>query len=95
MVEFSKQERTRGLSILSAAYNGANLRFRAVQMTAWSFVIGVLPLAFAHGAGSGAMKAIGICTMSGMLAATFVGIVFVPALYAVFQRLRERVTRGR
>ena len=91
MVEFSKQERARGLSILTAAYNGANLRFRAVQMTAWSFVIGVLPLAFAHGAGSGAMKAIGICTMSGMLFATFVGIVFVPALYAVFQRMREFV----
>ena len=95
MVEFSKQERERDKSVLTAAYNGANLRFRAVQMTAWSFVIGVLPLAFAHGAGSGAMKAIGICTMSGMLAATFVGIVFVPALYAVFQRLRERFTRAR
>ncbi len=91
MVEFSKQERERGMSILTSAYNGANLRFRAVQMTAWSFVIGVLPLAFATGAGSGAMKAIGVCTMSGMLAATFVGIIFVPALYAVFQRLRELV----
>ena len=95
MVEFSKQERARGLSILTSAYNGANLRFRAVQMTAWSFIIGVLPLAFAAGAGAGAMKAIGICTMSGMLLATFVGIVFVPALYAVFQRLRERFTKRR
>ena len=91
MVEFSKQERARGLSILTSAYNGANLRFRAVQMTAWSFIIGVLPLVFGHSAGAGAMRAIGICTMGGMLAATFVGIVFVPALYALFQRMRERV----
>ena len=92
MVEFAKQERAAGKSIVEAAYNGANLRYRAVLMTAWSFIIGVLPLVFASSAGAGAMHGIGICTMSGMLAATFVGIVFVPALYALFQRLRERVT---
>ena len=62
-----------------------------MTVTAWSFIIGVLPLVFAHSAGAGAMCAIGICTMGGMLAATFVGIIFVPALYALFQRLRERV----
>ena len=61
-------------------------------MTAWSFVIGVLPLVLARSAGAGAMRSIGVCTMSGMLAATLVGIVFVPALYAFFQRLRERVS---
>ena len=89
MVEFSKQERESGKPVVEAAMNGANLRFRAVMMTAWSFVIGVLPLAFATGAGSGAMRAIGVCTMSGMLAATFVGIIFVPSIYAAIQRLRE------
>ena len=91
MVEFSKQDHEAGRKINVAAMNGANLRYRAVLMTAWSFIIGVLPLVFAHSAGAGAMRAIGICTMGGMLAATFVGIVFVPALYALFQRLRERV----
>ena len=91
MVEFSKQDHEAGRKISVAALNGANLRYRAVLMTAWSFIIGVLPLVFAHSAGAGAMRAIGICTMGGMLAATFVGIVFVPALYALFQRMRERV----
>ena len=93
MVEFSKQERESGLPVTEAAVRGADLRFRAVMMTAWSFIIGVLPLVFASGAGAGAMKAIGICTCSGMLAATFVGIVFVPSLYAVFQRFRDFVKR--
>ena len=92
MVEFSKQERARGVPVSESAMNGASLRFRAVMMTAWSFIIGVLPLAFAKGAGSGAMRSIGICTMCGMLLSTFVGIVFVPALYALFQRMREKVT---
>ena len=92
MVEFSKQERESGKGIFEAAISGADLRYRAVMMTAWSFVIGVLPLVFAVGAGSGAMKAIGICTFSGMLFASVVGIVFVPALYSLFQRLREKIS---
>ena len=90
MVEFSKQDHAAGRPIAVAALNGAKLRYRAVLMTAWSFIIGVLPLAFARSAGSGAMRSIGICTLGGMLASTLVGIVFVPALYALFQRLRER-----
>ncbi|MDO5317525.1 MAG: efflux RND transporter permease subunit [bacterium] len=90
MVEFSKQEREQGgLSIVEAAMRGADLRYRAVQMTAWSFLCGVLPLVLATGAGAGSQKAIGITTFSGMLAATFLGIIFTPALYALFQRIRE------
>ena len=80
-----------GKSVTEAAINSGNLRFRAVMMTAWSFIFGVMPLVFASGAGAAAMKAIGICTCSGMLAATLVGIVFVPPLYAIFQRVREFV----
>ena len=94
MVEFAKQERElANKAIVTSALQGAKLRYRAVMMTAWSFIIGVLPLVFASSAGAGAMRAIGICTMCGMLAATFVGIIFVPALYALFQRLRERVKK--
>jgi multidrug efflux pump subunit AcrB len=89
IVEFSKQERQAGKSIFESAVSGAGLRFRAVQMTAWSFIIGVVPLILAKSAGAASMQAIGICTASGMLAATFVGIIFVPSIYAIFQRLRE------
>jgi len=94
MVEFSKQERAGGADVVHAAMKGANLRYRAVMMTAWSFIIGVLPLVFASGAGAAAMRGIGICTFSGMLASTFFGIVFTPALYAFFERLRSRFVHG-
>lgn len=91
MVEFSKQERDQGRSIFQAAVNGANLRFRAVEMTAWSFLFGVFPLVIASGAGAGSRVAIGVPTFAGMLVATFIGIVLTPALYATFQRFREWV----
>ncbi len=89
MVEFSKQERESGKNVYEAAMNGANLRYRAVLMTAWSFLFGVFPLVIATGAGSGSRRAIGITTFSGMVVATLIGIVFTPALYAAFQRIRE------
>ena len=77
-----------------SAIHGADLRYRAVMMTEWSFIIGVLPHVFARGAGAAAMRGIGICTCSGMLAATLFGIVFVPALYAFFERLRGNGTKN-
>jgi hydrophobe/amphiphile efflux-1 (HAE1) family protein len=93
MVEFSKQEREAGKDVYTAAINGANLRFRAVLMTAWSFLFGVFPLVIATGAGAGSRRAIGISTFSGMLLATIFGIIMTPALYAVFQRMRETIKR--
>lgn len=95
MVEFSKQEREQGKSVTDAAENGARLRYRPVLMTAWSFLFGVFPMAIATGAGSGSRQAIGITTFSGMLAATLIGIIFTPALYAACQRVREWGRRGK
>ena len=91
MVEFSKQEREAGKSIVEAGINGFNMRYRAVLMTAWSFIFGVIPLVFATGAGANSRTAIGVTTGCGMLMATFVGIMLTPGLYSFFQRLREGV----
>ena len=91
MAEFSKQARESGMSIYDAAQSGGRVRYRAVLMTAYSFVIGVFPMVVATGAGAGSRQAIGITTFSGMVLASIVGIVFVPPLYALFQRMREVV----
>jgi len=84
-----------GRCAVDAALRGADLRYRAVMMTAWSFIIGVLPLVFASGAGAAAMRGIGVCTCCGMLAATLFGILFTPALYVLFERLRGNGMKNR
>ena len=89
MVELSKQERDNGMSIYDAAISGMRIRFRSVQMTALSFVIGVAPLVWATGAGAGSRRAIGITTFWGMLVATLIGMMMIPGLYVLFQRMAE------
>ena len=87
IVVFAKVRRDAGLPAAEAAVTAARLRFRAVMMTALSFILGVLPLVFASGAGAVSRTSIGYVVLSGMVAATVVGVVFVPVLYWVVERV--------
>lgn len=92
IVEFSMKERDAGHSIIESAASGARLRFRAVMMTALSFILGVLPLVLATGAGAAGRRSLGTPVFGGMIAAVLVGTLLVPVLYVAIQSLVERVS---
>ncbi len=81
IVEFAAQERERGKTILQAALEAARLRFRPIVMTSLAFILGVLPLALASGAGAAARRSMGTGVFGGMLAATLLGVAFVPLFF--------------
>src|SRR5262249_42899462 len=90
IVEFARRRREEGLSIVEAAMEAGRLRLRPILMTAFAFILGVLPLMFATGAGAASRQSIGTTVFGGMVAATVLSLVFVPVFYAVIEKLRER-----
>ncbi len=90
IVEFAEQLRHRGLSIAEAAVEAARIRLRPILMTSLAFILGVMPLVFASGAGQAARHSVGTAVAGGMLASTFLNLAFIPVLYVVVKSLTER-----
>ncbi|WP_193165919.1 efflux RND transporter permease subunit [Microbulbifer hainanensis] len=94
IVEFACLERDSGKSVLEAAVSATQLRFRAVLMTALSFVLGVIPLLVATGAGAASRISLGLAVFGGMTAAAIFATLLVPVYYALVQSLREKIKGG-
>ncbi|HKZ31783.1 MAG TPA: multidrug efflux RND transporter permease subunit [Vicinamibacteria bacterium] len=95
IVEFAEQLRERGLGIREAALEAARIRLRPILMTSFAFILGVMPLAVATGAGAGARNSVGTSVAGGMLASTLLSIFFIPVLYAVIRSLAPGGLRRR
>ncbi len=89
IIEFAKRRRQEGLDIIAAAAEAARLRLRPILMTAFAFILGVVPLMYATGAGAASRQSIGTTVFGGMLIATILTLIFVPVFYAVIEQWRE------
>ena len=90
IVEFTLNYRKQGESIVKASVDGAGERYRAVLMTAFTFILGVIPMVFASGAGAASQVSMGTSVFFGMVFATFIGIIFIPVLFAMFDTIIEK-----
>ena len=88
IVEFAEQLRAKDLTVIDAAIEAARIRLRPILMTSFAFILGVLPLVFATGAGEAARHSVGTAVAGGMVVSTFLNLVFIPVLYVVVQTVR-------
>ena len=95
IVEFAKDERAKGATIVNSALKGLQERFRAVMMTAFAFILGVFPMVIASGAAAESRKAIGVPVFWGMIAATTIGLLIIPLMYVWVQTLFEKYQKHR
>ena len=96
IVEFAEQLREQGKSILDAAVEAARIRLRPILMTSFAFILGVMPLALATGAGSAGRNSVGTAVAGGMIASTFLSIIFIPVLYVTIRSIAPgKPGRGR
>ena len=89
IVEMAREGRAAGKTILDAAVDASHVRFRPILMTSVTFILGVVPLIMASGAGASARKSLGLAVATGMLASTCLAVLFVPAFHVVLQRWSE------
>ncbi|MGC8906352.1 MAG: efflux RND transporter permease subunit [Desulfomonilaceae bacterium] len=89
IVEFARDARAKGVGVTEAAVEGSRLRFRPIIMTSLAFILGVLPLVAASGAGAVSRQSVGIVVFAGMIGVTALGIFFTPSLYVLMQKLRK------
>jgi HAE1 family hydrophobic/amphiphilic exporter-1 len=90
IVEFAEQLRDKGLSITDAAVQAAKIRLRPILMTSFAFILGVLPLVFATGAGSASRNSVGTTVFGGMIVSTVLNLFFIPVLYVIVKSILER-----
>ena len=91
IVEFAEQLRKQGRSIAEAAIEAAELRLRPILMTSIAFILGVLPLYFATGAGAKGRNSVGTAIVGGMVVSTFLNLIFIPVLYVLLSTLLDQV----
>ena len=95
IVEFAKDEHESGASVYKAAMDGLIQRFRPVLMTAFTFILGMIPMVLANGAGAASRRALGVPVFYGMLIGTLAGLVLIPLFYMLVQSQVERFQRYR